>query len=103
MVQDEHRQHLDQIRAFLEFQQEKSKVEKDIIQSLVDVWADLDDGYYPSSFEQRIPALLPEFGFDDLRRAIQIANGYVHLNTLRRWKIFHGIIRRWRTTGERTA
>lgn len=96
------RDHAQQILAYLELQKEKGAAERDVVGALADHWASLNEGYYPRDFEASILRLIREFTFDEIKRAITLANGYYKFDTLRRWKIFHGVIRRWRETGDRT-
>jgi hypothetical protein len=96
------RDHAQQILAYLELQKQKVAAEMSVVDALADHWAALDGGFYPRDFEAAALRLSREFTFDELRHAITLANGYYNLKTLRRWKIFHGITRRWRETGDRT-
>lgn len=94
--------HAEQMRAFLQSQRAKADAQKQLIDELADFWADNDGGFYPADFDTRMPGLLREFGYDGMRRAIEIALGYRGKRTIQKWKLMYGVLRRWRETGERT-
>lgn len=91
--------HAEQLRAFLEAQRAKADAEKQLVEALIDVWAERDGGYYPVDFEARMPGLIREWGYENMRLAIGLATAYRHRLTQAKWKIMYGVLRRWREQG----
>lgn len=99
---DSARDHAEQIAAFLEAQRAKAEAQRLLVEELANFWADNDGGFYPADFDARMPGLLREFGYEGMRRAIEIVLAYRGKRTIQKWKIMYGVLRRWRETGERT-